>query len=250
MDNSCPIASQFKYINLANHLVAIEEAALGPADPRQPSVPYWMDKMEMWDVSEGVARTRLCMNCAHYDNSPETLSCIATGDGGTLKASELPVTPRWADIEGMPSAICTQWHITCSALRTCDTWEDAKTDPDNANVDFKSLEKAATTYKPTEGMATAAQRALDWHKEGKRGGTLVGLARANQLVRRENLSESTVLRMYSFFRRHEVDKQATGFRSGEEGFPSAGRVAWDLWGGDAGYTWSTAKRNQIVNSKE
>jgi len=62
MDNSCPVASQFKYINLANHLVAIEEAALGPADPRQPSVPYWADKMEMWDVSEGVARTRLCMN--------------------------------------------------------------------------------------------------------------------------------------------------------------------------------------------
>jgi hypothetical protein len=56
--------------------------------------------------------------------------------------------------------------------------------------------------------------------------------------------------MYSFFSRHEVDKKATGFSSGEEGFPSPGRVAWDLWGGDAGYSWSTAKWNSIKNSRE
>ena len=108
----------------------------------------------------------------------------------------------------------------------------------------------ATTYKPTTGMASAARRALKWKSEGKPGGTLVGLARANQLKDREPLSASTVLRMYSFFSRHEVDKRATGFNSGEEGFPSKGRVAWDLWGGDGGYTWSSAKRNQIMRDRE
>lgn len=108
----------------------------------------------------------------------------------------------------------------------------------------------AKTYKPTSGMASAAKRALKWKEEGRAGGTLVGLARANQLKDREPLSASTVLRMYSFFSRHEPDKQATGFRSGEEGFPSKGRVAWDLWGGDGGYTWSTAKRNQIMRERE
>lgn len=108
----------------------------------------------------------------------------------------------------------------------------------------------ATTYKPTAGMASAAKRALKWKEEGKPGGTLVGLARANQLKDMELLSESTVLRMYSFFSRHEVDKQATGFNSGEEGFPSKGRVAWDLWGGDGGYSWSTAKRDQIMRDRE
>lgn len=108
----------------------------------------------------------------------------------------------------------------------------------------------AETYKPTEGMATAAKRALKWKEEGKPGGTLVGLARANQLKDREPLSEDVVLRMYSFFSRHEVDKQATGFNSGEEGFPSKGRVAWDLWGGDGGYTWSTQKRDQIMRARE
>lgn len=99
-------------------------------------------------------------------------------------------------------------------------------------------------------MATAAKRALKWKEEGKPGGTLVGLARANQLKDRDPLSESVVLRMYSFFSRHEPDKQATGFRSGEEGFPSKGRVAWDLWGGDGGYSWSRRKRDQIMRERE
>ena len=108
----------------------------------------------------------------------------------------------------------------------------------------------ATTYKPTSGMASAARRALKWRADGKPGGTLVGLARANQLKDRDPLTASTVLRMFSFFSRHEVDKRATGFNSGEEGFPSKGRVAWDLWGGDGGYSWSTAKRNQIMRERE
>ena len=41
---------------------------------------------------------------------------------------------------------------------------------------------AEKTYRPTSGMASAAKRALKWNKEGKRGGTAVGLARANQLA--------------------------------------------------------------------
>ena len=108
----------------------------------------------------------------------------------------------------------------------------------------------AKTYKPTSGMASAAKRALKWKQEGKAGGTLVGLARANQLKDRDPLSASVVLRMYSFFSRHEVDKKASGFYSGQEGFPSKGRVAWDLWGGDGGYSWSSAKRNQIMRERE
>jgi hypothetical protein len=112
------------------------------------------------------------------------------------------------------------------------------------------MSKADLNLKPTDGMKSAARRALEWKKEGKRGGTRVGLARANQIVNGVELSESTVARMYSFFSRHEVDKKATGFSSGEEGFPSPGRVAWDLWGGDAGFTWSTAKWNSIKNQRE
>jgi HK97 family phage portal protein len=108
----------------------------------------------------------------------------------------------------------------------------------------------AIDLKPTRGMAAEAERALEWRKEFNRGGTNIGVTRANQLVNRENLSESTVMRMYSFFSRHEVDKRAEGFRAGEDGYPSAGRIAWGLWGGDSGFTWSTAKRNQIMKARE
>ena len=97
--------------------------------------------------------------------------------------------------------------------------------------------------KPTEAMANNAKRGLEWREEFGRGGTEVGVARARDLVNRRNLSINTVRRMYSYFARHTVDKQAEGFNSGEEGFPSAGRIAWELWGGSDSESW--AKR--IVN---
>jgi len=92
--------------------------------------------------------------------------------------------------------------------------------------------------KPTEGMKAEAQKGIDWREELGRGGTRIGAVRARQIVNGENLSDETVKRMYSFFSRHEVDKEAEGFDSGEEGYPSNGRIAWALWGGDAGYSWS------------
>ena len=82
--------------------------------------------------------------------------------------------------------------------------------------------------KPTEGMVAEARRGLDWRKEYGRGGTAVGVARARDIVNGRELSASTVRRMYSFFSRHEVDKQGKGFDKGEEGWPSAGRIAWAL----------------------
>lgn len=99
--------------------------------------------------------------------------------------------------------------------------------------------------KPTAGMAEAAQKGLDFRKEFNRGGTAVGVARARDLIARKNLSISTIKRMYSFFSRHEVDKQAEGFRAGEKGYPSAGKIANLLWGGSAGESWSKKKRDQI-----
>jgi HK97 family phage portal protein len=104
---------------------------------------------------------------------------------------------------------------------------------------------ADVNLRPPESVAAVARRALAWREEGRPGGTAVGLARANQLANRENLSPETIGRMVSYFARHEVDKDATGFSSGEEGFPSPGRVAWDLWGGDPGRTWAEDRYEAI-----
>ena len=99
---------------------------------------------------------------------------------------------------------------------------------------------------PTATMAEEAQRGLDWRKEHGRGGTAVGVARARQLVSRQELSPRTVRRMVSYFARHEVDKQGEGFSPGEDGYPSAGRIAWALWGGDAGKAWAN-ERDRIMD---
>jgi hypothetical protein len=55
--------------------------------------------------------------------------------------------------------------------------------------------------------------------------------------------------MVSFFARHEVDKKAEGFSQGEKGYPSAGRVAWDAWGGDAGKSWAESIAAKLNREK-
>ena len=103
---------------------------------------------------------------------------------------------------------------------------------------------------PNAGMKSEAQKGLDWREEFGRGGTRVGAVRARQIVAGENLSDDTVKRMYSFFSRHEVDKKAEGFSAGEDGYPSNGRIAWALWGGDAGYTWSRRLVEQMKKEED
>ena len=105
-------------------------------------------------------------------------------------------------------------------------------------------------FKPTESMAAEARRGLEGRKEFNRGGTSVGVARARDVANRTNLSPSTVKRMHSFFSRHEVDKQGQGFSPGEDGYPSAGRIAWALWGGDPGQSWARKKAAQIDRERD
>ena len=102
------------------------------------------------------------------------------------------------------------------------------------------------SYKPTEGMISEANRGLEWRREFGRGGTSVGIARARDISNGKSLPLATVKRMKSFFARHEIDKKAEGFRPGEKGYPSNGRIAWAMWGGDAGKSWS----EKIVNQSE
>ena len=103
-----------------------------------------------------------------------------------------------------------------------------------------------TGYKPTSGMQSAARRAIKLKEQGKAkgAGTAVGWTRAGQLARGETLSLSTVKRMYSYFSRHEVDKQGKDWDNAES--PSNGKIMWLAWGGDAGFSWS----KKIVNREK
>jgi HK97 family phage portal protein len=106
--------------------------------------------------------------------------------------------------------------------------------------DAPELQTRQDSYTPTEAMRTEAARGLEWRAEYGRGGTAVGVARARDITNGRDLPIDTVRRMNSYFARHEVDKEADGFRPGEPGFPSAGRIAWALWGGDPGQRWARA----------
>jgi lambda family phage portal protein len=110
----------------------------------------------------------------------------------------------------------------------------------------ETSEFQADQNKPTAGMIEEAKRGLEWRREHNRGGTAVGVARARDISNGDNLSDDTVKRMHSYFSRHEVDKKGKGFSPGEDGFPSAGRIAWALWGGDAGQTWAAAKVKRMA----
>jgi phage portal protein BeeE len=112
----------------------------------------------------------------------------------------------------------------------------------------KDEERAAedVNLTPTNGMREEAQRGLDWRAEHGRGGTEVAVARARSILNGD-LSADTVKVMVGWFARHEVDKQGEGWSPGEDGYPSAGRIAWALWGGDAGQAWANDKAAQIEN---
>jgi hypothetical protein len=94
--------------------------------------------------------------------------------------------------------------------------------------------------KPTEAMASNAQRGLDLRRKHKRGGTAVGIARARDIASRTNLSPDTVKRMVSFFARHAAYK-----KDHTTDPPSNSYISWLLWGGDSGKTWAEARAKQI-----
>ena len=128
---------------------------------------------------------------------------------------------------------------------------------------YSQCEKAKTTkaiedvdLQPTEEMAALAERGLRLREEHGRGGTEVGVARARNIKNRDNLSPDTVGRMSSFFSRHRVDLDAPAAKPGHEDYPSAGVIAWLLWGGDpanpdeAGAAWSERKLEELERAEE
>jgi hypothetical protein len=164
------------------------------------------------DVNIGVK----CGNCVFHYEVAEGIACSAIAaeieDGGICRLSMIP-----------PGLVNTE----------------------------ESLQEAAS-YSPPEGVRNAAKRALKWIADGKAGDgfTSVGRRRASQLASGKAVTRDTVARMKSYFARHEVDKKAKGFNAGETGYPSAGRVAWDAWGGNAGKSWVNGIELEEANTEE
>jgi hypothetical protein len=107
-----------------------------------------------------------------------------------------------------------------------------------------------TSFEVPASVRKAAAKGLELRKEFGRGGLSIqeaskqgigsGVARARDLIKGK-VSLETVKRMRGYFSRHAVDSKAKGDESrgywGKDSNPSAGYIAWLLWGGDAGKRW-------------
>jgi hypothetical protein len=98
-------------------------------------------------------------------------------------------------------------------------------------------------------MKTAARKALDDREDlppSRKYGTLVGLARANQIANGDNLSLSTLLRMRSYLSRarQNYDKAKA---QGLDNKTSKAIGAFGLWGGPRALPWVNKQIERLQN---
>lgn len=110
------------------------------------------------------------------------------------------------------------------------------------------MKKIQKSFIPPQAVADEAEKGLILRKKFGRGGTMVGVARARDLKNRRALSPRTITRMFSYFSRHNIDKQGKNFDN--EIKPSNGKIAWLLWGGDSGAKWCYKVYREIKNNSK
>lgn len=89
------------------------------------------------------------------------------------------------------------------------------------------------------GVKAQAKTGLEWTKEYSRGGTAVGKNTANYLISNETADWKKVFHISAYFARHENEMSLPkNSNPSADGYPGNGIIAWKLWGGDAGKTWS------------
>jgi hypothetical protein len=130
------------------------------------------------------------------------------------------------------------------------SWEKSEVQPSKSvfeiaeasitNLDVEVLSDSKRLYTIPKGVSSEAKRGLEWRKEFKRGGTDVGTNTARTLAKGGQIGIEKVRHIAKYFPRHEVDKKGKGYKPGQDSYPSAGRIAWALWGGDAGQRWASA----------
>lgn len=110
----------------------------------------------------------------------------------------------------------------------------------------------AQSFSPPSSVRAAARRGLELRKKHGKGGLTTqeagrqgigsGVARATSLANGEAVSYETIKRMAAFFSRHEKNKSG-----GED---DAGRIAWLLWGSDAGRAWANRIIKMVESAKD
>ena len=117
----------------------------------------------------------------------------------------------------------------------------------------------AKTYTTTQAMRNAAKQGLALREKYGRGGLSTqeagkagigsGVARASDIIS-GSLSLESVKRMHAFFSRHQKNFRPSVKES--DGGPTAGTIAWKLWGSSAGAAWARGilRREGLLKSVE
>lgn len=82
-------------------------------------------------------------------------------------------------------------------------------------------------------------------KQASKEGIGSGVQRAINLKNRDKLSPETVKRMKSFFDRHDGNEKIND--KSKPDYMDKGKVAFELWGGEAGKRWVNKIVNQMNN---
>jgi hypothetical protein len=98
---------------------------------------------------------------------------------------------------------------------------------------------------PPAGVAKNAEKGLKLRERFGRGGTQVGVRRAHKLAERKAATPRDIRTISSYFARHVVDKGGKAKKWGDESDPSAGYIAWLLWGGDEGKRWADGLKAKL-----
>jgi hypothetical protein len=93
------------------------------------------------------------------------------------------------------------------------------------------------TFKIPASVRLNALRGLALRKKYRRGGTIVGISMARLLARGGSVPFAIVKKVSQYFPRHQFDNLHIK--------DSNGWIAWQLWGGSAGWSWS----KNIVSSE-
>lgn len=131
-----------------------------------------------------------------------------------------------------------KWELSSTQLTKSET---VLADKILANLQEEAIIASADRmYTIPKSVQIEAEKSLEWHKEHNRGGTPVGLNTAHTLAKGGQIGIRKIRHIAKYFPRHEVDKKGKGWKPSEDNFPSNGRIAWALWGGDAGWRWAKA----------
>jgi len=101
--------------NKKNKQIAIDSWQFGPENPSldpKANKPFWAGLGKAWGMGEKDARRRMCLNCEYFCTDPMMQA----------KMEAIPVTDY--DSEGGGRGYCKKFEFVCSALRSCQGWEE------------------------------------------------------------------------------------------------------------------------------